>query len=485
MLEDVLNHSTDSICLEIDNKLIFANVSFRQLFSSFNGHSTRDHLDFLDIVAPGSKPEVAAMLQCVRDGITDSIHYEFCGLTNQQNEIRLKAISQTLSINGNHGILTTLKRLPDTTDTPMDKVSHNLKVVIEKVNETPFDDDLEYQDLLKRVLENASHIVPSDASQIMLISDDNETVRILAVHGYENRSVQVWHENLTLRIDTTFTLKSMYIDGNPIAISDTHKDPRWIINDETRWIRSYAGAPIRVRGKVIGFLNLNSELPGFFTAKMANRLQAFADQAGLAIYNAKLVHELRSSHHALKEAYDNTLLGWSKALELRDNETEGHTLRVVGKTLQLAIMFGIREPDLTYIRFGAMLHDIGKIAIPDSILMKEGPLTEEEWRIMRQHPDFARQILSPIPYLVPAIDIPYAHHERWDGTGYPRGLKGLEIPFSARIFMVVDVYDGLRSDRRYRSGWDDAKVIQYIRSQSGLHFDPEVVDAFMKMDLHS
>jgi HD-GYP domain-containing protein (c-di-GMP phosphodiesterase class II) len=189
---------------------------------------------------------------------------------------------------------------------------------------------------------------------------------------------------------------------------------------------------------------------------------------------------LRTSEE-LRIAYDTTLDGWASALDLRDKETEGHSRRVTEMTLQLAQTMGISESELVHIRRGAILHDIGKIGIPDSILHKPGPLTEEEWVIMRKHPQLAYNMLSPIEYLHPALAIPYNHHERWDGTGYPRGLKGEKIPLAARIFAVADVYVVLTSDRPYRPAWSEQNVLKYIRDQSGRHFDPKIVKAFFDL----
>jgi PAS domain S-box-containing protein len=191
--------------------------------------------------------------------------------------------------------------------------------------------------------------------------------------------------------------------------------------------------------------------------------------------------ELRRAHAELAQAYEATVEGWSRALELRDKETEGHTLRVTEVTLRLAQMMQVNEDDLIHIRRGALLHDIGKVGIPDGILLKPGPLTDQEWAIMHLHPGYAYEMLAPIEYLHAALDIPYYHHERWDGTGYPRGLKGEEIPLAARIFAVVDVWDALTSDRPYRPAWSNEKALAHIRSLAGSHFDPQVVEAFLKL----
>jgi len=210
-------------------------------------------------------------------------------------------------------------------------------------------------------------------------------------------------------------------------------------------------------------------------------LEALAAQAAIAIDNAELFDDLQRANAELAQAYDATLEGWSRALEMRDKETKDHTRRVTGMTVRLARTMGFSEEELVHIRRGGLLHDIGKMAIPDGILLKPAPLTGAEEEIMRKHPLYAYEMLSPIPYLRPALDIPYCHHERWDGTGYPRGLKGEQIPLAARIFAVVDVWDALRSDRPYRSGWPEEMVRTYIRERAGKLFDSQVVEAFLKL----
>lgn len=206
-----------------------------------------------------------------------------------------------------------------------------------------------------------------------------------------------------------------------------------------------------------------------------------SERKGMQVKLAYLFQDLQKSNQELLMSYEFTLEGWAKALELRDGATKGHTERVAEMTVQLARAMGVGEDQLVHIRRGALLHDIGKLGIPDSILLKPGPLTEEEREIMRQHPVYAKELLSPIPYLRPALDIPCWHHERWDGSGYPRGLKGESIPLAARIFAIVDVWDALRSDRPYRRAWPAEKALAYIREQRGKHFDPRVVDAFQEI----
>jgi HD-GYP domain-containing protein (c-di-GMP phosphodiesterase class II) len=201
----------------------------------------------------------------------------------------------------------------------------------------------------------------------------------------------------------------------------------------------------------------------------------------LDLLNTQLINDLKRANVELAMAHEMTLEGWAKALELRDVETEGHSMRVADMTLRLACSMGVPKDLLPHLRRGALLHDIGKMGIPDRILLKPATLDTVEWEIMRLHPVYAHQMLSPIVYLALAIDIPYYHHEKWDGSGYPRALRGEDIPLSARIFAVVDVYDALGSNRPYRSAWPKEQIIHYIRENSGAHFDPYVVQVFLSI----
>ena len=183
----------------------------------------------------------------------------------------------------------------------------------------------------------------------------------------------------------------------------------------------------------------------------------------------------------LASAYESTLEGWAMAMELREQETAGHCHRVVELTLNFANRLGIPQDDLIHIHRGALLHDIGKMGVPDSILLKPGPLTDEEWVIMRKHPVYAYELLRQISFLLPALDIPYYHHEKWDGSGYPTGLSGEDIPFAARIFAIIDVWDALLSDRPYRDALPKKQVVKYIHQESGRHFDPKLTEVFLDM----
>lgn len=247
---------------------------------------------------------------------------------------------------------------------------------------------------------------------------------------------------------------------------------------------AYYGVPLIARGQIKGELEIFHRSALDANAEWMEFLETLAGQTALAIDNAELFASLQRSHTDIMHAYDATLEGWSRMLDMRDNETEGHSQRVTEMSLRLARAMGLPAESLVHIRRGALLHDIGKMGIPDTILLKPGPLNEEEWRIMRRHPVYAYDILYPISFLHPALDIPYCHHEKWDGTGYPRALRGEQIPVAARIFAVVDVWDALRSDRPYRKAWPEGDVRSYLRAQAGKHFDPAIVVTFLQLLEH-
>jgi HD-GYP domain-containing protein (c-di-GMP phosphodiesterase class II) len=243
---------------------------------------------------------------------------------------------------------------------------------------------------------------------------------------------------------------------------------------------AYSAVPLLSQGVVKGVLEVFHRSPLEADQEWLEFLEALAGQAAIAVDSARLFEDLQRSNAELTVAYDATIEGWSRALDLRDKETEGHTRRVTEMTVRLARAMGLAGADLINVRRGALLHDVGKLGVPDAILLKPGKLTDEEWALMRRHPAYAHEWLSPIAFLRPALDIPYCHHEKWDGTGYPRGLKGEQIPPAARIFAAVDIWDALRSDRPYRPGWPEERVLDHIRSLGGTHLDPAVVDAFLR-----
>ena len=244
---------------------------------------------------------------------------------------------------------------------------------------------------------------------------------------------------------------------------------------------AYHAVPLIAKGRVVGVLELFHRRVLVEDHEWLSFLEALAAQAAIAIDVTAMFTNLERSNVDLARAYDTTIEGWSRALDLRDRETEGHSERVTRLTLRMARAMNLTDAELVQVRRGALLHDIGKMGIPDHVLLKPGPLSPEEQELMRKHPAFAHELLAPIAYLQPALDIPYCHHERWDGTGYPRGLKGTQIPLVARIFALADVWDAMRSDRPYRPALSRDQALAYIREQSGRHFDPDIAALFLRL----
>ena len=334
---------------------------------------------------------------------------------------------------------------------------------------------LDLDQVLESILTSLKQVVHYDSASVFLLEGDHLIVRI--VDG------NIKADNLLGRSfpanDPLF--QEVKEKRLPIILEDASADPRFVGWGDTSAVRGWMSVPLITRGEVIGFITLDNYEYAAYSQEAASMAQAFAHQAAAAIENARLFKGIQSSLEELNQAYESTIEGWSRAMDLRDKETEGHTLRVTIMTTELAQAMGIGGDQLMHIRRGALLHDIGKMGVPDRILLKPDNLSDDELLVMRQHPKFAYDMLSPIDYLHPALEIPYSHHERWDGKGYPRGLKAREIPLAARLFSVVDVWDALTSDRPYRSAWTQNEAIEYIKELSGEHFDPEIVDMFVKM----
>ncbi|HWR11480.1 MAG TPA: HD domain-containing phosphohydrolase [Rectinemataceae bacterium] len=240
-------------------------------------------------------------------------------------------------------------------------------------------------------------------------------------------------------------------------------------------------APIIIAGKTIGVLEVFQRKPFAPSSEWMILFDAIATQTGLALDYNSIYADLQHAYLDLELSYEATIEGWSAAMDYRDQETEGHSKRVTSLAISLATRVGIPEEEIASISRGALLHDVGKIGIPDSILKKPGPLDDDEWKLMKTHPIIAYSMLSRIPYLKQSLIIPLYHHERWDGSGYPEGLKGDTIPLAARLFSVIDVFDALTSDRPYRKAWSKNKTLEYLREQAGIQFDPDIVTAFISM----
>ncbi|HLF88956.1 MAG TPA: HD domain-containing phosphohydrolase [Anaerolineales bacterium] len=335
------------------------------------------------------------------------------------------------------------------------------------------------QETLNVLLEQIMKELQVDAAVILLLDEAKQLLEFGASRGFQTSTLRY----TSLRMGEGMAGQAA-LQSQIVQIRDLKSDPRTLVNApslEKEGFVSYFAAPLISQGQVKGVLEIFHRSKLQTDIEWLYFLETLAGQAAIAIENTTLFEDLQRTNDELSKAYDSTIEGWSHALDLRDKETEGHTQRVTELTLELARAFRFSDRELVYIRWGALLHDIGKMGVPDRILLKEGPLTEEEWVIMRQHPVYAHEMLQTIQYLRPALDIPYCHHEKWDGTGYPRGLKGEQIPLAARLFAVVDVWDALRSDRPYRAGWPEEKVREHILSLRGTHFEPVVVDLFFEV----
>jgi len=329
---------------------------------------------------------------------------------------------------------------------------------------------------LQIIMDKITNQLDIDAVAIFLLNQHSQMLEYAAGQGF-HKSI---HKQMRLNLGDSLAGRTVR-ERSVIVIPDLSQTPTRFSQNPvgvSEGFVTYYGVPLITKGMVKGVLEIyqRSALPS--DPEWLGFLEALANQAALAIDDARLFEDLQRSNTELTLAYDTTLEGWSRALEIRDQETEGHSRRVTDITMALAQAMGIYGDELTHIYRGALLHDIGKMGIPDNILLKPGPLTPEEWVIMRTHPQNAYTLLSPISYLRRSMEIPYNHHERWDGSGYPRGLKGEEIPLSARIFAVVDTWDALNSDRPYRKAWTKEAAFNYILQQSGTAYDPAVVEQF-------
>jgi PAS domain S-box-containing protein/putative nucleotidyltransferase with HDIG domain len=325
------------------------------------------------------------------------------------------------------------------------------------------------------ILTQASVELAVDASSILLLNNEQNLI-YAAGKGFRGN----WAESAKVKFGEGLAgrvaMERMLVEEPVLKDIENEDDLNQMIKREG--FSSYYAAPLIAKGRVIGVLETfhRSEKPR--DQEWKDFLLTLAGQAAIAIDNATLFQDLQNSNQDLRLAYDRTIEGWAHALALRDTETIEHSRRVTDMTVKLSRALGMSEEQLVHVRRGALLHDIGKMSIPDKVLGKTGPLDDDEWVIMRKHPDYAEQMLSGIQFLRPALPIPTCHHEKWDGTGYPRGLKGKHIPLEARIFSVIDVWDALTSDRPYRDAWPEDKVRAHLREQSGKYFDPDVVEAF-------
>ena len=329
------------------------------------------------------------------------------------------------------------------------------------------------------LINEARSLLGVDAVSVMLLNETSLNLEHYAGKGFRSLGILPSHLHVGEGLAGHVGLERKLLHIPNLAEAELRIKRPELLNEEQ--FVEYIGIPLVAKGMLKGVLEIFQRAPLSPDSEWLDFLETLAGQAAIAVDSAQTFEGLQRSNFNLSMAYDATIEGWSRAMDLRDKDTEGHTLRVTEMTLQLAEKMDISQQDRVHIRRGALLHDIGKLGVPDQILHKPGPLTDEEWVIMRQHPQFAHDMLASIEYLRPALNIPYCHHEMWDGKGYPRGLSGEQIPVAARLFAVVDVWDALRSDRPYRQAWSQVKALEHIKSLAGTHFDPMAVELFMQV----
>jgi len=332
--------------------------------------------------------------------------------------------------------------------------------------------------VLRVLLNQVQQQLKVHSASILLFNPLTQRLNFAAGAGFKSRAI----ENTNLKLGESYAGKAA-LERRIIAANDLGTRFSQLATDgmEEDGFTDYMGIPLIAKGAVKGVLEIFNRGPLTEDPQWLNLLDSMASQAAIAIDNATLFDDVHTANESLRQAYDATIEGWARALELRDGDTEGHSNRVATLAVQLARLVGMKETELINLRRGALLHDIGKMGIPDTILLKTTELTDKEWQIMRMHPTLGKNMLSSIEFLKDSVDVAYCHHEKWDGTGYPQGLKGEEIPLIARVFSVIDGWDALRSDRPYRKAVSDDEAWKYIVENIGKAYDPGIVEKFKIM----
>jgi PAS domain S-box-containing protein len=447
-----------------------------------------------DLIHPQDLPSVRTAFQEINSSPDKTTAIEYRIRRADGNWIYLESIGCNLIGNpGVGGILLTSREVTDrkSTEEELRRLNRALRTISE-CNQALIranDEEALLKDICQIIVEIGKHYFVWIG---YIQTDSMQTLRPMSFHGHEEGYLQTI--DIKIKDGSNYNpLAESIRTIKPVIVSDISTLPESVLWRNKALERGYASVialPLTYGGEIFGNLGIYNDKPNIFTDDEVHLMSELADDLSYGIHMLRVKAErnlagklLEKTNRDLEVAYDATLEGWSRALELRERETAGHSQRVVSLTLSLAKMMGIKDEDLIHIRRGALLHDIGKMGIPDNILLKPGPLTDEEWVIMRQHPLYAFQLLSNIPYLLPAMDIPFSHHERWDGSGYPRGLRGEHIPLGARIFAVVDVFDALMSNRPYRPAWPVEATINHLKDNAGKQFDPAVIETFMQLDI--
>jgi len=434
-----------------------------------------NHVGFLNLIYSLDRPLVEQWMEDMKAG-RQSHELQFRTL-HQNGELRYMHCRGATLFNNEGKTERFVGTMQDVTESKLAEIQIRQQldqfIALRKIDQT-ITSTFQLNIMLKTVLTQTVEQLQVDAADILLFNQQAQVLEYAAGRGFYSPAIQA----TSIQLDHGHAGR-VVTERRLIQVLDLKEKPLQRLMPEEGFV-CYFGIPLIAKGNVKGVLELfhRSYLQPY--PEWLDFLETLGGQAAIAIDNATLFENLQQSNLDLAMAYDATIEGWSHALDLRDHETEGHTKRVTEMTLELARVMKISPEQLVHIKRGGLLHDIGKMGIPDKVLLKESALTDAEWEIMRQHPQLALELLSQIAYLKPALDVPYCHHEKWDGTGYPRGLRGEEIPLAARIFAIADVWDALTSNRPYRQAWSKEKTLQHIRAASGTYFDPQVVKTFLE-----
>lgn len=486
--EVLQNLQLAAVILDINGTVTFCNDYFLKL----TGWKRKDILDkpwFDKFAPPEYRSEYKQLIQKILRGDEDTSHIEtFIATRHRGNRLIAWNNTRLADIQGN---LIGIARIgEDITErrNAEEKLRHSFaetrlhlsRLTALRQIDTTITSDHHVQEKIQSILTTIQESLNVDTVNILLAEEHHSTVMLSGTQdNLENRYKFERLDGMDEFLGQVFRRSSPVVFTN----LQKNKPPVWLRprlqNMQTCTV--YAAAPLKASGNMIGVLEIFSTEEKHLDDDWRSHFQTLALQTAIAIDSVTMIQRIKDARNELAEAYEATLIGWAKALELHDKETRGHSDRMLELVERLGRRLGLNEDALSDLKRGTLLHDIGKMGVPDTILQKPGPLDKAEWVIMRKHPQYAYDLLSEIPYLAGALEVPYCHHERWDGKGYPRGLRGEEIPLNARIFSVIDVWDALTHDRPYRPAWPKEKALEYIREQSGIQFDPQVTGQFIAM----
>lgn len=479
----LLEHALDGVfALSDEAKIAFANAAFLRLTGY--EHDEVIHASLEQFVHPDDLPAARGMIHVARSGSQNQGQLRVLSTSGEYFHVDVLLASPRESDSGlmfgSARNVTPLKTAELESLQLAEELEQRVATLrsMTQVNQA-INASLDLSLTLDILLEVAMTQLRADAAAVMLFDSAEQALMPRAVAGMRaddviERSIPLG-EGIAGRVAASrqpLHVRNLGTSDVPCVLDEAFRREGFV---------SYHALPLTAKDDLVGVLGIYHRASFEPDPEWRSSAEGLAMQAAIAIENASLVEDLQRSNTDLSLAYDATIEGWARTLDLKDEETEGHSRRVTNLSVKLARKLGIHGQELSHIRRGALLHDIGKMAIPDAILKKPGKLTESEWEEMKRHTDYGYDALHAIGFLRPALDIPRYHHERFDGTGYPVGLEGYRIPLSARIFAVVDVWDALTSDRPYRKAWTKERTIAHMRQSSGSHFDPDVLAAFLEM----